>query len=955
MTAHQPAARKRGVRLITSNSNASTNGIVCPAVSPRLTEWVPELLATLRPHSEQTIRRYTTTDDPWEASSAILSTTLPEWNTTTDTWGDDTAEAVAYTRAMTSLALTYADGDPDTLSSYHRERYADLIDSVESVGTGRGPVNGNLGALMKGPVTLHRELDERPRVLTLLLDGESWTELTDRRTGVRALAAIAVLADGFDVRVVASPALQRELARRYPRWSEIHLDLTGDRDRSRDRSHRTRSHPAATDDAHPAWAALDGLAPTPGKRRLLGNLDTDQCRSYRDLEQDHAIDIEAGTVSRYVLDLETRGLVTVDRRGQQNTVQLTTLGDTAVERFLDADHELVHPNQCRLDERLTDTPHAFTSTVSPRREGQTADTPTTIDEWVATTGDPNDGAGYVQWLTGPDGGLGPQSIHRRFTAAACSTGVTLVDDQPHAFDDGRVAYLSQTTDETLVVLQWGGPLPTLGRLASALLSDKALSKILTPSRLGRAFEAIHDTDFGHDAPRILRRGHQLGWYSDDETTYEAWRDRITTVRDQLLTRLAELTTSDDTAARSDLFEDLHGFVATATHLYHAAGIDLTTTIRLPDTDALARNKTQRDDLCTFLAKTVPKQSVYGVHSGYRMLFEERPKKLCWRLPTEVEPDTQLDLTMSWVLAGPTITGLRKDITTTLTEELADIREAIANGTEHAPTLKIPVRDGTTYPAIRRVVDKVVMTHDVQWTPRERQRLVRLCLRLFGPPDTTTRACPYDVVESLRVALNGSRTPTPADVEGAAATLPATRFRPDLTPTATKLYATLLRADEPLGRSALIERADISASSYDRRLNDVRDLDRVTAVHVDGHRRWTTEVPTVPPVASTPPVYAHTHRDQPSTSLVTHRHPTTLTPASVGHTWRWRLRHQKFRHTVCLPLDTTRMLDDQSIHPRPGLSRGGSTSHPSTAPATNRSAPPGSHQMTLPTETREVTE
>ncbi|TKX69178.1 hypothetical protein [Halorubrum sp. GN11GM_10-3_MGM] len=59
---------------------------------------------------------------------------------------------------------------------------------------------------------------------------------------------------------------------------------------------------------------------------------------------------------------------------------------------------------------------------------------------------------------------------------------------------------------------------------------------------------------------------------------------------------------------------------------------------------------------------------------------------------------------------------------------------------------------------------------------------------------------------------------------------------DLTPTATKLYAALLRADEPVGRAELIDRADISASSYDRRVSDVRELARVTAVHVDGHRQ-----------------------------------------------------------------------------------------------------------------------
>ncbi|MCG1007634.1 plasmid replication protein RepH [Halorubrum lacusprofundi] len=877
MTKRHPAARERGIRLVGHDTEVATDRIVCSPISPRVTEWVPSLLTTLRAHTERTIRTHTPIEDPWRASSSILTSILPGWQNPEQSWSDDVAEAVAYTRAITTLALTYRDNAIDDLSRYHRQRHADLIDTVTTVGTGRGSVNAGLGALAKGPVALHRELDEQPRVLTLLLDGETWTNLDDRRTGVRALAAIAVLADGFDVRVVASPALQRHLTKRYPKWINAHLNLTLSRDRSPHNTHPT--HQPHTVDA--AYDAIRDLDTTPGKRRLLGNLKTDQARSYRDLETDHKIDVAAGTISRYVLDLEARGLVTISRHNNHNTVQLTELGKTAVTQCLDTTHELVHPNQRRLDVGLTATPHKLTSTVSPRRAETGTNTPPAIDEWVATTGNPTDDAEYVQWLTDPEHAHDTH-VHQRFNTVAHDDSITLVDDQPHAFDDGRVAYLSHTTDETLVILQWGGPLATLGRLAGALLSNKALSNILTPSRLGREFEAIHDTDFEHDAPRILRRGHQIGWYSDDETTYGAWRDRITTVRDQLLTRLAELTTSDDTAARSELFEDLHGLVATATHLYHAVGIDLTTTIRIPDTDALARNRTQRRNLCTFLAKTVPKQSVYGVHSGYRMLFEDRPEKLCRRLPSEIEPDTQLDLTMSWVLAGPTITALQADITTALTTEFTDVRESIAEGTEQAPTLQIPVIDGTTYPAIRRVIDEVALTHDVQWTLRERQRLVRLCLRSFGPSETPRRACPYDVVVSLLRALQepGS-TPTPAAVEHAAATLPATRFRPDLTPTATKLYATLLRADEPLGRTELIERAGISASSYDRRLSDVQALERVTAVQVDGHRRWTIEDtatahPKTPPVTAWLPPSRGGHT---ATPLMAYRQPST--PASAS--------------------------------------------------------------------------
>ncbi len=294
--------------------------------------------------------------------------------------------------------------------------------------------------------------------------------------------------------------------------------------------------------------------------------------------------------------------------------------------------------------------------------------------------------------------------------------------------------------------------------------------------------------------------------------------------------------------------------------------------------------------------TTIKQSVYGIHSGYRLLFEDRPAKLCRRLPYEAKPDTQLDLTMSWVVAGPTATALQDDITTTLREELATVREAIADGTETAPTLEIPVVDGTTYPSIRRVIDGVAMTHDIQWTPRETQQLVRLCLRSFGPADTPRRACPYDVVESLLRALKESHTPTPAAVERAAATLPATRFRPDLTPTATKLYATLLRADRPLGRTELIERAGISASSYDRRLADVRALDRVRAVQVDGHRRWST----ADTITSTRVGDTTT-----ASPLETHLHPTHRV---VGTDRQTRRRTTHTQTTLSTPPTQTTMRD-----------------------------------------------
>jgi len=69
------------------------------------------------------------------------------------------------------------------ISEYHQRQYEQLDNALTRVGTGKGPLNGGLEALAKGPVRLHNELDDDPQAMTLILDGESWTELADRSTG----------------------------------------------------------------------------------------------------------------------------------------------------------------------------------------------------------------------------------------------------------------------------------------------------------------------------------------------------------------------------------------------------------------------------------------------------------------------------------------------------------------------------------------------------------------------------------------------------------------------------------------------------------------------------------------------------------------------------------------------------------------------------------------------------
>ena len=160
--------RKRpGIRLSGLSFGARTR-----VSDPHLGVRAEGVLDCRRQRAERTIHEYATTD-PWRTSFQLLSETLLTSKHTDESWTDDVAEAIAYARAITAIALTYQDKDSSTLSRHHQQRHDDLTDTVTTIGTGRGPVNADLSALAKGPVALYREFDPRPSVLTLLLDGDA--------------------------------------------------------------------------------------------------------------------------------------------------------------------------------------------------------------------------------------------------------------------------------------------------------------------------------------------------------------------------------------------------------------------------------------------------------------------------------------------------------------------------------------------------------------------------------------------------------------------------------------------------------------------------------------------------------------------------------------------------------------------------------------------------------------
>ena len=458
----------------------------------------------------------------------------------------------------------------------------------------------------------------------------------------------------------------------------------------------------------------------------------------------------------------------------------------------------------------------------------------------------------MQWLDGPSEALDAWGMHERYLAGRQTCGVNLVDDRLNEFDDGRVTHLGCFHDDLLVITQWGGPLPTLGRIAGTLLSDKALSKVLTPSQFGNEFENIDDAvveQLDQKAGGIIRWGHQIGWFSEDEEHYSGWKDRIQTVRNLCLQKVGELTNSDDIEARKELFRDLQGLIASATQLYYAIGVDVTINVRVPDTGMLMRDEKRLGDFLDFARYTVPKQSVYGIHSGYRMLLEDREQKLKTRLPYDVDSDDPtMHLTASWVFSGPTMTDLKPQIETAIRREASEIREAIADGTEAAPVMDIPVQIANTYTSIRDLVEEYATTKgynvshqgDIHEREDDLERLVRLFIRVLGTEDCPHRACPHDVAEAMLYIAQSTQSfdfITVSDISYGLSQLPADRLLPELPPTATKLLKTLLDASEPLGRSDIIEQAGISGSSYDRYINELAAWDIIEPTESGGRRRW----------------------------------------------------------------------------------------------------------------------
>jgi len=184
-------------------------------------------------------------------------------------------------------------------------------------------------------------------------------------------------------------------------------------------------------------------------------------------------------------------------------------------------------------------------------------------------------------------------------------------------------------------------------------------------------------------------------------------------------------------------------------------------------------------------------------------------------------------------------------------------------------------NGNTLPAIQDVIKTIASQKNYQTATAEEnrystknlteiRRLARLFIRFLSTAERPTQASPYDVAEALlRIAstdYSGDYLSSD-EVTYGLSQLPPERLLPDLRRSTTAIYQTILAGDDRVGRSDIIESPHLSASTYDRRIDEFVDmfgaLGLVEEVQEGGYRRfeatitpwWDEEIEAEPPTAA----------------------------------------------------------------------------------------------------------
>ncbi|UTF52788.1 helix-turn-helix domain-containing protein [Natronosalvus rutilus] len=615
---------------------------------------------------------------------------------------------------------------------------------------------------------------------------ESWLESRRRDQRVDVCHLLAVLADSFDVRVVASGFTLSKVVNSH------RVDLPG----VSEWCSRQRASGASDETAKAIAGDLEADSFEVAMLREL-YADSSGILSYAELYDLYPGDNDS-RVRQLVSEFVDDDLVT--RFGPQcsKKVELRPLGEQVLETF----------------ERETARQRSISDFASRPVNGsgkQDRQGRVTTETGLGGGEDGEDNTAYYRTRY-----LGP-AAHAAVAASGGNGGVMLVRGGIEDHEQ-KTRYVSYDDERrvAVVAVRAGEPLPLTVSSALALASEEFVDRVLTPTRL----ESVDDP-----AP-IVRDARCIGAASDealeDGQTFRdnliGWGEELS----RLTTQLKRGECDDRDSFRSAIVRSAHGLWGTIAHILEALDITLHREIRVPEGLKLEKREAFADSL----AHAAAIQSLYGAHACYRQLFEDRTEKREAAMTPSVDAaDPTGSLIGSFVLRGPDVHKLE--------DPLRDRLESPKEVHEDAPEFGVEI-------PVRSEPDRVAYANTLQ------RILSRKNLRPTGEAVATTHALietPQDAARVLHRYLSPEadrREIRPDELRTAFANLEACALVPDLgtderrTDSAGKIVKVLLEADEPLSKTELAERADVSPKTVYNYREDLESLG-LLLVTGDGYR------------------------------------------------------------------------------------------------------------------------
>ncbi|QRY21768.1 hypothetical protein JT689_01515 (plasmid) [Halobacterium sp. GSL-19] len=602
--------------------------------------------------------------------------------------------------------------------------------------------------------------DERgPVVAVHLKDG--FLDDVRRSQREQVCAYLAELARGADVRVVASGRLQIKL------FQEHRTDLPVSRSDITSLADST-----TTGEIEAAATSLD---PDGRPVQLLRQLHEEPAETLSYHELYASASVSESRVRQAIAALVDHNLAATYNGGGGKRVDLLNAG-TQVLDVLDADVG----RQASLEDCVSDTRQSPPQAVYSR---------------AATSGS-GDARGPYR-TTYLDAGR-----HAAATTAAPDGGISAVE-HPVGGEDSHVRGVSVDTDRREVVAEWTATsgLQYVVSGALALASPHVVHEVLGDGVLEEL----------EDPAEILRGARQIGALSDDALedaeelrgAFLDWGDEVA----EMTSRDYNGEYEDRAQHRSRVMRAAHGLLGSLTHLLDALDYELTRAVRIPRT----LDEDHRREVADAVAHSVLVASAYGVHAGYRQLYEPREEKRdsAWGVDVDAT-DPYGRLLGRFVFVGQQ------------SPRFLDVLEACLEGREvheDAPEFVVPfpVRSQPHSEALRRGLRRVLH--------RKGLRVTDVSVRLLG----VFTGSLYDAVEAVHRGLapeteHSGRSVRVDEVRTALTSLPTGRLVPGEAPTVQATLQALLAASRPVAKAELADHAGVSTRSLGRHRGRLEALD-----------------------------------------------------------------------------------------------------------------------------------